>query len=160
MTGRIASFGPLTSRTLSRRLKRLCWIYQEQKARCNKPTHPRYRTYGAKGIRVEYTSKEFIAWYLSAYKKAGISRPHVGRKDHSKNYCFANIELQTASENTKELHARYGGNVNKKLSRQTVQEIRARMLADSSRGVLTRLAREYSVSVATMSYIRSNATWQ
>ena len=79
-------------------------VYQCQKARCYNPKDPRYSTYGAKGVCVEYTQEEFVEWYL----KNVPSGFHVGRIDHDKNYSFHNIEIQTVQENSRERIARLG----------------------------------------------------
>lgn len=62
--------------------------YYNQKARCNIRTNPRYKDNGAKGIKVSYTIREFIGWYLEHIKNYKGDSPSVGRIDHSKGYSF------------------------------------------------------------------------
>jgi len=76
--------------------------YKNQKIRCeNKSVRP-YRDYGKKGIRVEYTVREFVGWYLENIKKFKGQDPVVGRIDHARNYSLDNIEIVSRSENSKE----------------------------------------------------------
>jgi hypothetical protein len=82
-------------------------IFHAQKKRCYNKNSPRYKHYGAKGIKVVYSQDKFLSWYVANYpKKKG--NWHVGRKDHSKNYTFSNIEFQLAGDNTSERNARWG----------------------------------------------------
>lgn len=57
---------------------------------------------------VSYGAREFIAWWLDKIKDFNGNRPTCGRKDHSKGYSFDNIELQDASENSRERCDRLG----------------------------------------------------
>ena len=83
------------------------WIDQRQ--RCNNPNDPGYKHWGAKGIVVEYSSKEFVEWYVKEYqKRESWVRPNVGRINHSKNYTLDNIELVECSDNVKERNKRLG----------------------------------------------------
>jgi len=63
------------------------WVYEAQKARCYNRNCPAYKNYGAKGIGVRYTLKEFYKWYLENYKPGFI----CGRIDHSKSYSLDNL---------------------------------------------------------------------
>lgn len=83
-------------------------VWSHQKERCNRVKHKSYKFYGAKGIRVEYSSREFVTWYLEQIKKFKGDKPSVGRIDHSKNYSLDNIEMVTCSENSKEMIRRCG----------------------------------------------------
>ena len=78
-----------------------------QQDRCNSPNHYGYKNYGAKGIRVEYSPREFVSWCID--NPLFTLTSSIGRIDHAKNYCFSNIEvLSSRSENTKERNARLG----------------------------------------------------
>lgn len=79
-----------------------------QRCRCNSPQHPYYKYYGAKGIRVEYDTREFMGWYIAEYKKYQGSNPTIGRIDHSKNYTFDNIHFESREENSGESRTRNG----------------------------------------------------
>lgn len=80
--------------------------YQNQQSRCRNSKIRAYRDYGAKGIRVEYTVRQFVAWYLKNIKSFKGKQPVVGRKNHSKNYKLGNIEILSRSENSSEAMAR------------------------------------------------------
>lgn len=89
--------------------KRAYKSWLDQRQRCTNKRDPRYHCYGSVGIRQEYSSREFITWYLKEYyKREYWSRPQCGRIDHSKNYTLDNIELVECSENTKERNVRIG----------------------------------------------------
>lgn len=82
--------------------------WQDQRKRCLNKKSRAWKWYGAKGIRVEYSSRDFIGWYLAEYKKRKWISPTVGRIDHSKNYSFENIEMQEALDNSRERTDRLG----------------------------------------------------
>lgn len=76
-------------------------------SRCNSKNVRSYKYYGAKGIKVEYSKREFIQWFLDNYEESD-KKVHIGRIDHSKNYSFDNIEIQSARENILERIDRCG----------------------------------------------------
>lgn len=82
--------------------------WANQRDRCNRPGNPSYSCYGGKGIRVEYSSLEFVKWYLVQIKLKQFEMPNVGRINHDKNYCFSNIEMVEKSENSRERIRRCG----------------------------------------------------
>ncbi len=85
------------------------WL--DQVYRCTEPSFGSYKYYGAKGIRVEYTQKEFVAWWMTqSIELRKTPRVAVGRIDHNKNYSLDNIELVTAGANSKEMVSRTGDN--------------------------------------------------
>lgn len=78
--------------------------WQDQRHRCLYKGNPNYRWYGAKGIKVEYSSRDFVSWWLTEYKKrrfTGSRRVVVDRVDPSKNYTFGNIKLVTDKTNSR-----------------------------------------------------------
>lgn len=84
-------------------------LYSGQQKRCSDPACNIYKYYGGKGIRVEYTLNEFYYWFTDKVKNLenGIfDQISIGRIDHSKNYSFDNIEIQTRLENIMEMHER------------------------------------------------------
>jgi hypothetical protein len=84
-------------------------VFQQARQRCTNPNHQSYAYYGARGIRVEYSVREFIGWYLHQLSKnPGIQKPATGRIDHSKNYRLDNIEMVEHSDNTIEVNTRLG----------------------------------------------------
>jgi hypothetical protein len=84
--------------------------WKDQRQRCSNPKDPRFIHSGAKGIKVEYSAREFIFWYskeiLTVPNEWFDTRIHVGRKDHNKNYCFDNIQLESISQSVKERNQR------------------------------------------------------
>ncbi len=83
--------------------------WKNARDRCNRQKNNGFLHYGAKGIRVIYSSRDFISWYEKEWNKRKFwSRPNVSRIDHSKNYSFDNIELIECSENVKERNDRHG----------------------------------------------------
>jgi hypothetical protein len=73
--------------------KRAYWIWAQQRERSG----------------ALYTSRDFIGWYLSEYKRLKCKgRYDVARKDHSKSYSFDNIVLQPVRENVLERNERCG----------------------------------------------------
>lgn len=84
-------------------------IWKAQRARCSNRLCRSYEWYGARGIKVEYSSREFIGWWLyhrKLYPK--IKNPSCGRIDHSKNYSINNIEFVEMDANRRESNARNG----------------------------------------------------
>lgn len=83
--------------------------YNHQLRRCVNPNTKSFKTYGAKGIRVEYGPRDFIFWFQNNIPgDFHLRRYDVGRKNHSGNYTLANIFFQLKSDNTKERNYRLG----------------------------------------------------
>lgn len=89
-------------------IKRAREAFAGQRRRCYYKNNPRYSTYGAKGIRVSYTWQEFLEWYILEMPKVNFTDPVIGRIDHSKNYSFDNIEIQSKVSNSSEAINRNG----------------------------------------------------
>lgn len=146
--------GPLTRGKMPDVAQRAYWVICDQRARCSNPRHSHYASYGGRGIRVEYSAKEFVRWYTQNVAKG----MHVGRIDHEKNYSFDNLVVQTGRENSLEVYDRIHRHKWSKLTPELVAEIRAK-LAEAEKGAQTRIAKEYGVSDATISYIKSGKIW-
>ena len=81
--------------------------WSDQRQRCGNSNDPRFKWWGAKGIKVEYGAFEFVNWWLQELEKnPGLKRPNCSRKDHSKNYTLDNVELLECSDNSKEASSR------------------------------------------------------
>lgn len=76
--------------------------WRAQRQRCNNKKATSYKHWGAKGIKVEYSAREFIAWYLKNIKYFVGIDPVTSRLDHSKNYSFDNIKLESRAENSRD----------------------------------------------------------
>lgn len=76
--------------------------------RCTDPRCDSYPYYGAKGIKSELLKKDFVPWYCGKLIlfDGNLKDASVGRIDHSKNYTMDNIEVQSVSENSKEMNKR------------------------------------------------------
>ena len=98
--------GSLGRNTIHKDINAIYRRYKMQRQRCNNPKNDDYKNYGAKGIKVEYSSREFIGWWLESIKNIKVKKPVCGRIDHSRNYSLDNIEIQSASENSKEARKR------------------------------------------------------
>lgn len=80
--------------------------YREQRTRCYNKNRKKYKNYGAKGIEVKYTSRQFIGWWLSEIKYFKGKKPTIGRINHDGNYEFGNIIIQDISDNSIERNKR------------------------------------------------------
>lgn len=83
-------------------------IFHNQRARCYNKNHPCYKFYGAKGIQMEYTVREFVGWWLYHVSLKDYRLPTTGRLDHSANYSFDNMEIQEQRDNSLEAASRNG----------------------------------------------------
>ena len=124
--------GVLDKKAMKGDVKKAYSVWGQQRERCNSRKNKNYKWYGAKGIRVEYTSREFIDWYINAIKKFNGNNPSVGRIDHNKNYSFDNIELQSIKENAREMRLR-----NKDLSKKFMKKV---LISDSSTGDIIKVS--------------------
>lgn len=73
--------------------------WTDQISRCYRPKTLAFKYYGAKGIKVCYTARHFIAWYLTTLKKFKGSVPSVDRIDRRGHYCFCNVRLLEHRDN-------------------------------------------------------------
>lgn len=101
--------GPLDIKKMNSVQQKGYKAWKDQRQRCSNLNDPRYYRWGARGIKVEYSSREFIAWWEHEYsKRESWKRAQCGRVDHDKNYTLDNIELIECSENVKERNERHG----------------------------------------------------
>ena len=76
--------------------------YKAARLRCSsKRLYPSYQ-----GIKVEFSSRQFIYWWIVQSRFSKVKKPSLGRIDHSKNYSFDNIQIQEHSENSFEVRER------------------------------------------------------
>lgn len=80
--------------------------FRAQRERCGSKNAEKYKYYGARGIQVKYSAREYIGWYLENLRSRKWNDPTVGRLDHDKDYCFENIEMQERVDNSKERNER------------------------------------------------------
>lgn len=91
--------GPLNLKSMPPEVKRAYTSYKAQRQRCYNKNNDSYRYYGAKGVEVKYTSRDFITWWLKEQEMLKLKRPTCGRINHSGNYEFGNIRLEEYNEN-------------------------------------------------------------
>ncbi len=78
-----------------------------QRRRCNVPKQPDYRYYGGKGIRVRYSTRDFLGWWEQEMQRYPVgTKLSVNRIDSDKDYTFDNVELITHVANVVESNAR------------------------------------------------------
>ncbi|MHA2202614.1 MAG: hypothetical protein ACW991_02885 [Candidatus Hodarchaeales archaeon] len=106
--------GPLDENKTTGETKRALKSYYCQRRRCYNSGDKRYKHYGGKGIKVKYTTREFISWWLEQIKTRKYWKcATVSRINHDKNYEFNNIKLEEKSENSKEVWNRIIPNARK-----------------------------------------------
>ncbi len=100
--------GKLDLKEMKGEVRRAYLSWQSQRARCHNRKYGPYKNYGAKGIRVIYTSRQFISWWLRNIENFNGLIPTAGRIDHDGDYTFDNIILQDKADNTREVLMRRG----------------------------------------------------
>ena len=94
--------GSLSSKTRSGSIRTAYQSFSDQRSRCYNKNNNLYKHYGACGLTVDYSSREFVGWWLASLEKKNFKKPVCGRIDHAKSYSFDNIELQESSDNSRE----------------------------------------------------------
>ena len=94
--------GPLVFKLMSPVARKAWAAAAHQRARCNNKNHNYYKYYGAKGVSVRYSTRDFVSWYIEKIKAFRGNNPTVGRIDHGGDYEFGNIEFQSREENSRE----------------------------------------------------------
>ena len=80
-------------------------IWCDQGDRCNNPKNKFYKNYGEKGFKREWTSKNFIEWYINKLlEKDSWDFPEVSRIKDYGNYSINNCLLQERIDNINEMH--------------------------------------------------------
>lgn len=96
--------------------------WREQRTRCYNKNRSKYKNYGAKGIEVKYSSREFIGWWLSEIENFKGKKPTIGRIDHDGHYEFGNVVIQDLSENSSERNQRVPPPISPKVTILTNKE--------------------------------------
>lgn len=99
--------GTLSSAKLRGSAKKAYVLFGCMKRRCTNPIDISYKWYGGKGIKIGFTQREFMHWFIKKHKGHKFNKVSISRKDHSKNYTFDNIFLQELSDNCKEMASRH-----------------------------------------------------
>jgi len=106
--------GPWDLKIMPKEVKSAYTAWTNQWQRCNNPKRSDYKYYGALGVKVLYSKKDFIEWFLKELKSYAGDKPSIGRIDHNGNYCFENIRMESFTDNRRERWVRRGpciGNV-------------------------------------------------
>ena len=86
--------GPLGTKNTPKEVMVAYSIWRNQRYRCSKKTYHWFHNYGGRGIKVLYSSRDFVNWYLKEVNKQKWDRPTVGRIDHNGHYEFSNIRIE------------------------------------------------------------------
>jgi hypothetical protein len=81
--------------------------WKKMRQRCNNPNDPKFRRYGARGIKICIEWDDFAAfreWAISAGYREGLT---IDRIDNDKNYSPENCQWLTKSEHSKKSHIDY-----------------------------------------------------
>ena len=120
--------------------------WQNIKGRCLRVTHPKYKRYGGRGIKVcdEWLDiKNFAEWALSHGWKEGLT---IDRIDNDGDYCPENCRWVSLSENSRKKRTT-------KIDIVIAQEIRTRINEN-----WYDLAREYGCTHGNIWFIMNNFT--
>lgn len=95
-------------------LKRQPWTvsYVNIGQRCHNENHPKYKFYGARGIRRDISSAELKRMWIRD-RAFLMKSPSVDRVDANKNYTFGNCRYIEFSDNRKEANSRRSKSVEK-----------------------------------------------
>lgn len=74
-------------------------IYANMKQRCTDPIHDSYKHYGGRGVKLKFTSNEFVDYVVNTLK-ADPRGLQVDRINTNGNYEPGNIRFVTAKENS------------------------------------------------------------
>jgi hypothetical protein len=96
--------GTLGTTKMSHEAKRAYQSWRSQKKRCYLKSDKQFKYYGAKGIQVKYSSREFVSWWLYWIEQINFPKDQAtcGRINHDGDYCFDNIKMESKSENSRE----------------------------------------------------------
>lgn len=96
--------------------KRLMSVWRGMKNRCENPSAKNYRWYGAKGVRIEWSSfEEFYAWALVSGYTEGLE---IDRINPSLNYSPSNCMWCSKSDNIARAHLKIDENIKMKATAQ------------------------------------------
>ena len=122
--------------------------WQNMKGRCLRKSHPKYKRYGGRGIKIYepwLKIENFAEWALSAGWKQGLS---LDRIDNDGHYCPENCRWVSLSENSRKKSTT-------KINSLQAQQIRKRAKSGECE---YDLAKEYNVVHGTIWFIVNNFT--
>lgn len=73
--------------------KRVYTMWYNQNAACNDPKNVGYKHYGAKGVKINYTSNEFLEWCRKNVNDTRSKNFFVRRKDKTKDFTLDNLHV-------------------------------------------------------------------
>ena len=100
--------GKYTGANVDPVIKRAHTAFVNIQMRCENKKSSAYPYYGALGIKYLFNVRELIGWYVEQQSKKNLSKPSLGRIDHSKDYSFENLELIEVFDNIRECNYRIG----------------------------------------------------
>lgn len=101
--GRIGMRSKSSSEIRRRAFSHFCYQHQ----RCRNTNSVGYKNYGGKGIELQYTFEQFLAWFTERWDQyITMHAPQIGRIDHDGHYCLDNIELIERMQNMGERNRR------------------------------------------------------
>ncbi len=127
--------GPVYNRAIvSKSIRTAYQSWHDQKQRCEKSSCPAYKYYGAKGITLLYTCREFIGWWLQEESKNKFKKPTISRINHDGNYEFGNIKIEEHIENcVKDVIKRHGHNSEKRGKKVAIIDLKTNEIVHISK---------------------------
>ena len=130
---------------------KLYQVWAEIKQRCNNPNDMHFKDYGGRGITIcpEWTNDyiKFRDWALNNGYQEGLT---IDRIENDGNYSPKNCQWISLEKNAQKKRTT-------KLNQEKVNEIRIKY--NSGYYTQKQLAKEYNVSIATISLIINNKRW-
>lgn len=121
--------------------------WQNMKGRCLNPNNPKYKNYGARGIKIcdsWLDINNFAEWSLNNGWKPGLS---LDRIDNNKDYNPENCEWVTVAANSRKKSTT-------KINIEQANEIRIRYKTEKIS--MKDLAKDYNISVSNVGFIINN----
>jgi hypothetical protein len=99
-------------------IQKAYWSGTGQINRTTKEFYGNSAYYKHRGIRVRYPLRDYISWFIFEAQKFPQETWKdlvCGRIDHSGDYMFGNVQLETKNSNSKEVMVRYENQLRKSL---------------------------------------------
>jgi hypothetical protein len=80
---------------------KIYWVWQQMLSRCNRTSHPDYKSYGGRGIKVCKKWHEFIYFYADSILLGYREGLEMDRINNNKGYSFKNVRWTTHHVNSR-----------------------------------------------------------